>query len=353
MVPDDFPAGGYASDYASFWLIWGALVVAARLFFRGKRDKPGALRLVAGNALVLVVLLWTAVVAAETYLRYVYDGTDTYSLMLTHQSWWKRHVRFNSSGVFRDREWTRAKPPGVTRVGCFGDSFTMGWGVNDPNDAWPQRVHAALAVRSPGRFDVRNYAVAGYTTSHDLKLMRQVCAVDGLDRVVLGYCLNDADDLLPPERWLFAEGMPRIPWVRPTWSFVADFLWYRTKLSRDPRVQGRFDDQREAYEDAGIWARQRARFGEMAEFCRASSIRLDVVVFPFFSQWGDGYPYDSCHDRVAEAWRELGIDVVDLRDAYRGIGSSDLVVNRFDAHPNERALEIAARVVVERLFAAR
>jgi hypothetical protein len=91
----------------------------------------------------------------------------------------------------------------------------------------------------------------------------------------------------------------------------------------------------------------------MAELCRASSVRLDVVVFPFFSQWGDGYPYDACHDRVAEAWRALGVDVVDLRDAYRGTASSDLVVNRYDAHPNERALEIAARVVVERLFAAR
>ena len=82
-------------------------------------------------------------------------------------------------------------------------------------------------------------------------------------------------------------------------------------------------------------------------------MRLDVVVFPFFSQWGDGYPFDGCHDRVAEAWKDLGVAVVDLRDAYRGIPASDLVVNRFDAHPNERAHEIAAKAILERAFGVR
>src|SRR6185295_16910745 len=100
----------------SFWAIWLLAVGGAWLFFRRTRGKTGKGRLVVGNLLVLLALLATVVLAGETYLRYVYDGTDTYSLMLTHRSWWKRHVRFNSTGLFRDREWAAAKAPGTTRV---------------------------------------------------------------------------------------------------------------------------------------------------------------------------------------------------------------------------------------------
>jgi hypothetical protein len=174
--------------------------------------------------------------------------------------------------------------------------------------------------------------------------------VDSVDRIVLGYCLNDVDDLLPADRWFTDVDLPRVPLLRPTSSFVADFLWFRLRLADDPRAAGHFGDQKDAYDDPKIWTAQRAQFRHIAETCRAASIRLHVVVFPFFSQWGPRYPFDSCHDRVAEAWTSLGIDVVDLRDAYRGIAGPDLVVDRFDAHPNERAHRIAARAVLARAF---
>ena len=86
MAPMDFPAAGYLSDYLAFWAIWLAIVGATVFFFRRTRGRPGRLRLVAGNLLVLLSLLWTAVVAAETYLRYIYDATDSYALMLTNFS---------------------------------------------------------------------------------------------------------------------------------------------------------------------------------------------------------------------------------------------------------------------------
>jgi hypothetical protein len=352
MTPDDFPAGGYASDYLWFWAIWAAVVGAAWLFFRATRGRKGAARLVAGNALVLVALLWTTVLAAETYLRYVYDGTDAWGLMLTNRSWFARHVLYNSTG-FRDVEFVAARRPGTTRVACVGDSFTLGWGVRDVNDAWPQRLGAALEARAPGRFDVRNYGRAGLSTKGEIELIDKLVRVDSIDRIVLGYCLNDVDDLLPADRWFTDADLPRVPFIRPTTSFVADFLWFRLRLADDPRAAGHFGDQRDAYDDPKIWSKQREQFRHVAETCRASSIRLQVVVFPFFAQWGAKYPFDSCHDRVVEAWTELGIDAIDLRAAYRGIPAGDLVVNRFDAHPNERAHEIAARAVLERAFDVR
>jgi lysophospholipase L1-like esterase len=320
-------------------------------FFRATRGRTGKLRLVAGNVLVTASLLSSLVLAGETYLRYVYDQTDSYGLTLTNWSWFTRHFRTNSGG-FRDVAFTE-KRPGVTRVDCVGDSFTVGWGVKDPADCWPQRLDAALARRSPGRFEVRNCGVIGASTADEADLVDRIAAGRATDHVILGYCLNDPDDLMPPEMTFRRGEQPRVPFIEPTRSFLADFFWFRVKLLGDPRVRGYFDWEVRAYEDPAIFDRQRARFRRIADACRRAPMRLDVVVFPMFSQWGESYRFDVCHDRVAAAWKELGVDAIDLRAAYRRIPGNDLAVNRFDGHPNERAHEIAARTVMAAAFGGR
>jgi hypothetical protein len=352
MAPADFPPGGYWQDYVGFWFVWLAVVAATWVFLRSTRGRGGKLRLVLGNLLVTLSLVWTLVVAGETYLRYVYDTTDSYGLTLTNWSWFGRHVFENSEG-FRDVENAAPPRPGVARVDCVGDSFTMGWGVNDPADCWPRRVDAALALRAPGRYQMRIRAQPGWTTGDHADQVDLLASRGGTSHVILGYCLNDPDDLMPPDTWFRREEQPRVPFIEPTRSFVADFLWFRFKLARDPRVQGYFDWAVRAYEDPAIFDRQRARFRRIADTCRRASMRLDVIVFPMFSQWGEEYRFGGCHDRVVAAWKDLGVNAIDLRDAYRGLDGSDLAVNRLDGHPNERAHEIAAKTVLERAFGGR
>jgi hypothetical protein len=352
MVPDDFPASGYAGDYAAFWAIWLAVVGATVFYFKRSRGRPGRLRLVAGNALVFVALLWTAVVAGETYLRYVYDDTEAFGLTLTTRAWMIRHVRRNAEG-FRDREWTQVKATGVARVACVGDSFTMGSGVREPSDCWPQVIGRALEERFPGRFEVRNYGVPGFSTRREVDLVEALVARGNVDSVVIGYCLNDTNDLLPPDRYFYANSVPRVPWLAPTTSFLADFLWFRGKQRFDPRVLDYGHGEEEAYADAAIWEVQRGQLARLVETCRKGSVRLHVAVFPLFSDWGPAYRYHACHDLVLDEWRKLGVDAVDLRDAYRGVDGADLVVNRYDAHPNETAHRLAARAVLARAFDAK
>jgi lysophospholipase L1-like esterase len=352
MSMTDFPAGGFLGDYLAFWAVWIALVAGTFVFLRRTKGRPGAVRLVLGNALVLLSMLATVVLGAETYLRYVYDETDSYLLMLTNLSWMRRHVNLNSDG-FRSPEFVKERRPGVERVACVGDSFTMGWGVRDPADCFPQRVGAALEARHPGQYEVRNYGLPGMTTGHEMRMIADLVARGQTDHVILGYCLNDPDDLLPPGSGFSRDRLKKPWWAPPTASFAADFVWFRMLVARDSRLSSFFSWEKEAYADPRIFAAQADRFRRISETCRASAIRLDVVVFPFFTGWGDGYEFDFAHDHVAEAWRELGVPVVDLREAYRGIAGADLMVNRFDGHPNARAHEIAAKTIVERIFGVR
>jgi hypothetical protein len=125
------------------------------------------------------------------------------------------------------------------------------------------------------------------------------------------------------------------------------------RLVGDPYLRDADLRQADAYRDEAVWARQRGRFLRIAQVCRAGGAPLDVVVFPFFSDWGPTYRFDECHERVVAAWRDLGVKVLDLRDAYEGAPGADLVVSRFDGHPNERAHDLAARAVLERVFGYR
>jgi len=352
MTLSDFPAGGYLSDYLGFWVIWAVLVAATVLFFRATRGRKGVLRLVAGNLLVLVALLWTAVVAGETYFRYVYDRTDSYMLMLTNLSWLRRHVHLNAQG-YRSAEFDVERRPGVVRVACIGDSFTMGFGVPDAKDAFPQRIGTSLDERWPGRYEVRNYGLPGFTTGHEANLLRTLTSKREIDQVILGYCLNDTDDLLPPGRGFGRDMLKKPFWAPPQASFLADFVWFRLRMADDPRVKSFFDWELEAYTDPRIWSAQCERFRGIAETCRAAHIRLDVVVFPFFTGWGSGYRFAPAHAALAAAWKDAGVEVIDLSDAYRGIPGEDLMVNRYDAHPSARAHEIAARVILDRVFDVR
>jgi hypothetical protein len=352
MAPSEFQAGGYPQDFARFWALWLALAVATVLFVRASRrrqGKPSLARLVAGNLLVFLTFLWTVVCLGETYLRYVYDATDSYGLTLTNISWFRRHMLINQDG-FRDEQFDRPVPAGADLVACVGDSFTQGWGIDDPADCWPQRIGAALAAREPGKWHVRNYGLVGTSTGDQLGLVRDLCSRGGVRRIVLGYCLNDADDLAPKGRGFDRADAPQVPWLDRTTSFVADFLWFRMKLRDDPRVRGYFGWVGEQYADERIMARHTAQFREMRQTTLAAGVRLDVVVFPMFAEWGPSYRFDPCHESVARAWSSVGVDVLDLREAYRGIPASDLVVNRLDGHPNETALEIAATTILTRLF---
>jgi hypothetical protein len=51
------------------------------------------------------------------------------------------YLRTNSQGFRNDRDFPRAVPSGKTRIICSGDSFTLGFGVNN-DQAWCQRLAA-------------------------------------------------------------------------------------------------------------------------------------------------------------------------------------------------------------------
>ncbi|HOW28110.1 MAG TPA: SGNH/GDSL hydrolase family protein [Elusimicrobiota bacterium] len=90
----------------------------------------------------------------------------------------------NSLGM-RDKEYSVKKPAGVKRIIFLGDSITA---ISRYTDMLEERLQEEF----PGRYEVLNFAVAGYSLSEYAILTQKRILRFQPDYVVLGLCLNDS-----------------------------------------------------------------------------------------------------------------------------------------------------------------
>ena len=91
---------------------------------------------------------------------------------------------------FRTPRFAERKPPGTFRVVCLGDSSTLGMNVED-DDPYPQVLARLLEDTRPGRFEVLNLGVIGYTSRQGLELIRQRVLHYQPDLVIFAFGTND------------------------------------------------------------------------------------------------------------------------------------------------------------------
>ncbi len=329
-----------------------ALAFAARAYLRRARRRatargaagPGRVALFGGNALVLLFLLSVALLAGECWLRFVYDGTDTFWLLRTSDRWFARHFVRNRDGFRDDRDYDLGPlPAGRRRVTLLGDSFTTGHGIADVN----LRFAGILRARRPG-WDVQVFAQNGADTAQEIDLLaRRVPAYTKnryrADLVVLIYGLNDICDIDPEIGTLgreLAEARDRGLLTRSSYVFdTLRFLWI-TATNDD--VRAFFPRLAALYEDGPVWDAQQDRLRVLRAAVQARGGRLAAVTFPMLHELGEHYPLRAAHERLSAFWAAEGVPHLDLLPAFEGRDAGDLVVGAFDAHPNESAHAIAA-----------
>lgn len=153
-----------ADDTEEFDRAWsGANAPVAKRLYRPDRDLIYALR---ANADI------------------VYDRTAVYPGKPA-----KYEVRTNEHG-FRTPSFSEKKAPRVFRVACLGDSSTFGFNVEDA-DAYPAVLARRLEALQPGRFEVLNLGVPGYSSRQGLELIRQKVLRYDPDLVTVGFGTND------------------------------------------------------------------------------------------------------------------------------------------------------------------
>ncbi len=322
---------------------------AALAFFRRLRASPPVRAwptLLAGNLLVLALLLSFAMLAGECWFRFLYDGTDSFDATRASARWFARHHRKNSDG-FRDHvEYGLGRvPAGKRRVTFVGDSFTAGHGVPDVTDRFANRLRAARP-----QWDVHVFAVNGWDTGGEVTwVTKQLPAYTkggyAFDEVVLVYNLNDIADILPEIGEMQKRlGKAHEKGLLARSSYLFDMLRFLWIVSTDDEIRGYFPKVELAY-TGPVWEAQRARLRALREFVTSRGGRLSVVTWPMLHELGADYPFRQAHESLGAFWRSEGVAHLDLLTVFEDRSSSDLVVGRLDAHPNEVAHRIAAEAI--------
>lgn len=124
---------------------------------------------------------------------------------------------FNSLGARGRREYGARPEPGVTRLVCFGDSFTYGAEVPDGDD-WCAQLEAR-----GGRYEALNFGVGAYGTDQALLRFRRRGHDLGAHVVVIGFLVENAGRNVNRYRPLYYP-RTRGPGVKPRFVLRGDEL---------------------------------------------------------------------------------------------------------------------------------
>lgn len=327
------------SFFLCFPLATGVLLVC---FHKSYKIESSWWSLILGNLLMFCFLLTLSFVVGESYYRYFYDTPDSLGFTKVSSRWYQRYNIFNVSG-FRDNiDYAPMIAPGKRRVTFLGDSFTMGHGINKVDDRFGNLIRAAHP-----EWEINVIAFAGLETQGEIDLL-EAGLKNGyqIDQVVLVYCLNDVADILP--EWGVAYQTVMADANEDNWllqnSYFMNIIHHRYEATHHAELTNYFEFVKKGY-SGSLWEKQKKRLTALRDLVNSHGGRLQVVTFPFLHAVGPNYEFQLVHEKLNRFWEQQNVPHLDLLSEYSKFAPEKITVNRYDAHPNEFANAVAAKVV--------
>lgn len=295
-------------------------------------------------AVLVVDSLLIGVLVLECYFAAVHDQSDGFNLTYSGRKWFERHWKPLNSWGFRDQE-IALPAPGQKSLVVLGDSFAAGHGIKRAEDRFSD-----LLAKSLGRnWRVYNASIVGWDTVDELQALKNLPFKP--DVVVLAYYLNDIFNAAQQTGFPlhFAVRLPGGALkTLLEHSALADFVYWR--FSRGGNLPGGaqsfWEALQGAYGDSAVWTVHARELDALSRYCADNHIRLVAVVFPMLQAPGESAPLTA---KVSAQLTGQGAEVIDLSPVLNGRLATSLVVNAFDAHPNEALHSEVAALLLERI----
>ena len=342
---------GYLIGIAVWSALLGASLIALLKLRRGSAEKSMRKKLVnAGLSLWLLCLLMTAL---EFGFAVSYDRTDSFNMSNVSKKWFRKYaepeeqvLRFgaNEGIVYRDNEPFPQTIPDDARHICFlGDSFTYGHGINHVQDRFSNELRGRLNRHSDQQFVVTNVGKPGTDLFYAEAILENLFEEEiRVDTAVYTLCLNDIESFHPDFQTYYSGDWKQgsdFFLFRDTYFF--NLLYFRIQQAQRPQVKNYYDFVRDYY-DGEPWKRMQQKLSDINQLCERNDCDFRVVIFPFLHNLGEDNPFATVHKQIVDFCDEREIPVIDLLPTLESHAGEGLVVSRFDAHPNERANELAA-----------
>lgn len=276
------------------------------------------IRAISGGLLVSYFTIVLLLGIGELYFRFVNTSIEGFR---GRENWMARYWSVNSFD-FRDPEWTPDDWANKQTALVIGDSFTAGWGIENPDD----RFSNVLASKLGEDWMVINMGKPGAATRAELVTLKNY-PLKNPDVVILQYFLNDIEDAAL-SIGKFQE-FPQSPdWVRD--SYLANYIFSFTASGFGPAY---WQWEYAAYDDYGIWQIHQQEIFDFADYVNSMGARLIVVIFPNMQDPYTSVPYV---DRVAQAFEARGVtDILKLFDDVAAWQDpATLLISPRDAHPS-------------------
>lgn len=342
------------ASYVFGLVIWLALLLAGLWFgLRCRRHYHTRMARLWVHLGLSVWMFLACLTVPEFWYAFWIDQTDSFNSSNISQRWFQRHVRLNPQGFRDTAPFTRLIPEGRRRIVFVGDSFTYGHGVEDVADRFSDCVGQDLEQAAPGKFVVANLGIPGLGTNDMIPLWKQhVLQTDSrADIAIYTICLNDIE-------WFARDNLAQneqIQRLKPAFFLFRDTYFYnqfalRLQLLRRPEVRDYYGYVQEYYEGEP-WQKMRRELAAFHDLLTQNQTELRLVIFPFLHNLGPDYPFRSAHQKIVEFAHSKQIPILDLAPVLSPHVTEGLTVNRFDAHPNRWAHELAATAMFQELLA--
>lgn len=340
--------------YVAGLMVWlvvlgGSLIGALRLRRYRKQIKKSFLL---SNCALSLWFLCALLTMAEIGCACFVDQSDAFNMTNISKRWFRKYIEAqrNESG-FRDRrEFKRTLPDGQKRICFVGDSFTIGHGLRRCEDRFSDRLESLLDEQLPGRYQVANIADPGLETSQIVGRVKSILEQGyQIDTLVYVFMLNDIEGYDPRTEQTIKQlqrAEPKFFLISDTYFF--NWVYFRWRQATGPGSEY-FPHMVESYAQEP-WNGLKHKLDELRDECRRHKVDLRFVIFPFLHNLGPDYPFHEAHQKLDKYCHDAGIPVLDLEPVLKPHVDEGLMVNRFDAHPNERAHAIVAEALKNDLF---
>ena len=360
-LPDEYLWGMGA------WVVVGFALLFAILKLRRWRRRRGARPMFLNFAISLWMVL-ALVTGVELYFALFRDTTDAFNQTNVSRRWFTIHADAQAKTLeFSDTEklpYRESRPvtPDVgedrRRFVFLGDSFTFGHGIENIQDRFTNRFEARMNEVGATDCEVANLAWAG-TELHWANAVAKKLIADRyvMDTLVYVMCLNDIESFTgegspyanigehSPDADPFLARYKLTPFFSKT--YFLNTLYFRVKQLRTPELRNYYGSIGKEYKGEP-WQRMIRVLDEMKAACDRNKTRFVIVVFPFLHNLGEpNNPFEPAHNAIATYGAAARVPVLDLRDALLPHVDDGLTLNSLDAHPNQRAHELAAEALFQ------
>ncbi|MDQ7028119.1 MAG: SGNH/GDSL hydrolase family protein [Anaerolineae bacterium] len=325
------------------------LAIAVLLTLVAIQKKTNRAASIASGLLVSLVTIGLLLGMGEAYYRFVYADSG-WGFTLAHKNWESRYWQVNSRG-FRDSEWAESDFEGRSTIAVLGDSFASGWGVNNPDDRFPD----VLANLLGDDYAVVNLAIPGTSTPQQLELL-QNNPPEQPDIVLLQYFLNDIElasasvSRLWVDEFVTAPDAGSIAEQSYLGNFIYWILYPRTRTVNATFEGSYWDWQYATYDINSIWEIHAQQLNDFIDAIEALDADLYVVIFPNMEDAVRRVPYVDRVKFVFEA-RGYGDHVMTLYDEVAAWDRAEsIVASPRDAHPSAAFHRYVGQILYERWF---